>query len=745
MLAAVIRWVRTAEPAVYATTAAVTALVTAVALQLWRADLSVPFNYSGDALPTGAHFKTVIETGWYESQSLLSAPAGQTYNDFPTADNLHMLAPYLFRPFTSDWAVALNLYFLLGFLLIALAAVWFLRRVGVSRPLTVALATLYAIAPYHFIRGESHLWLGSYYAVPLAMGLLVMLLRGDRIWGRGPSANRVLSVLFSPSTRTALILLVLGSSSSYYSVFFIALLSFTGLIVLVRDGSWRRFLVAVGLGIGTVLVMLVNMFPDMLFGWLNGANPAGLARSRGETEFLALKFSQLILPWPGHRVAALGNLRQQYDAGYLALGEQPALGVVAAAGFLAAFVVIVLMVVARRRFSRDAATWQLVGGLSALVLFAFMCATIGGLSTLVSFLTSSLRGWNRMSIVIALLSLGIVGLLLDLGIRRLVASSKRTRAAFLSIPLAAALVVVGFVDQTPADVGDSYASTKASYEADKAWVASIEDTLDAGAMVLMLPYIPFPENSASNGVLASDQLVPYLHSTQLRWSNGGIKGRPTADWPGTLENYQADDLPTLASSAGFSAIVVDRSASIDGGVALEESLVDLLGETPDVSTSGRFAFFDLRDYRDGLASQIPSDELARIGALVTDPVMLYPAPDFYSGYDKDGNVQLLSGKPLPRFTLTNSRDEARKVTVSFTIASGVPDGSVTVTWPDGSTTTETSSESVAAFSKTLVLEPGSHLGTVDSVDLNGTAVEKIELDSLVVVQSEVQEFLDSRG
>jgi hypothetical protein len=744
MLAGLARRLRSAELAVYAATAAITALLVAVALQLWRADITVPFNYSGDALPTGAHYKTVIETGWYESQSLLGAPAGQTYNDFPTADNLHMLAPYLFRPFTDDWAVALNLYFLLGFLLIALAAVWFLRTVGVSRVLTVALATVFAIAPYHFIRGESHLWLGSYYAVPLALGLLVMLLRGDRVWGRGASANRVLAVVLSPSTRTALILVVLGSSSSYYSVFFLALLAFTGLIVLVRDGSWRRFVVAISLGVGTVIVMLANMFPDMLFGWQNGENPAGLARGRAETEVLALKFTQLILPWAGHRIPALSELRRQYDTGYLALGEQPALGAIAALGFLASFVVIVLMVVARRRFSRDAATWQLVGGLSALVLFAFMCATIGGLSTLVSFLTTSLRGWNRMSIVIAALSLAILGLLLDLAVRRIAASSRRTRAAFVSVPLAAVLLVVGFVDQTPGDTGDGYAATKERFESDRAWVASVEDTLDAGDMVLMLPYIPFPENSSSNGVLASDQLIPYLHSENLRWSNGGIKGRPTSDWPGTLAGYPSDRLLTLAASADFSAVVVDRAASLDGGVALEEELAAQLDQAPVVSGSGRFAFYDIRDYRAALAAEVPDDELDRIGTLVTDPAMLYPAPDFYSGFDADGLDQLLTSKPLPRFTLTNGLDEAREVTVEFTVTSAVADGSVTVTWPDGSTSTETSTDSTASFRTTLVLEPGSHLATVDAVDALGAPVDKIVLHSVVVTQSELAEFLISR-
>ena len=740
-MSALLRWFRNAETAVYLSAALVTTALTAVSLQLWRADLRIPFNYSGDALATAAHFKTVIETGWYESQSLLGAPSGQVYHDFPTADNLHMLAPDLLRPFTSDWAVALNVYFLLGFLFTALAAVWFLRKVGVSRVLTVVLATAFALAPYHFLRGESHLFLASYYAVPLAMGLLVMILRREPVWGLGRSPNRVLAVLGGQGLRTALILVVLGSSSSYYSVFFIALLSFTGLLVLFRDRDWRRFAGAVSLGAGTVVVMLANMLPDLLFSWQHGANPAGLERARGETEFLALKFVQLILPWPGHRIGALANLRQQYDAAYLSLGEQPALGAVAAAGFLASFVVIVLMLVARSRFSRDQAIWQLVAGLSAITLFAFMCATVGGISTLVSFLTSSLRGWNRMSIVIAILSLGILGLLLDLAVRRFLAASKRTRSAFVTLPLAAVLLVVIVVDQTPGSAAAGYATTKAQFESDEAWVQSLEDTLAPGSNVLLLPYIPYPENSAANGALASDQMIPYLHSTTLHWSNGGIKGRPAADWPGTLEDYPADDLVTLAATAGFAGIVVDRASSTDGGAALEAAVSASLGRAVVPSPDGRFGFFDISDELAAVTAELPAAELDEIGTLITDPVVPYPTPSFDAMFNEDDQPQISSPKSDPKFTLANPGTSARSITISFTVTSPIPDGSVRISWPDGTTTTEPSTNFTAQVTKTLDVEPGSQLVGVTSLDLNGVESKSVIVTSMSVAQTAVERYL----
>ena len=55
-----------------------------------RPDAS-PFVYSNDATAVLAHFQTVLNTGWYEFKPQLGAPVGQTYHDFPQADNLHMM------------------------------------------------------------------------------------------------------------------------------------------------------------------------------------------------------------------------------------------------------------------------------------------------------------------------------------------------------------------------------------------------------------------------------------------------------------------------------------------------------------------------------------------------------------------------------------------------------------------------------------------------------------------------------
>lgn len=105
----VLAWLSKSAVPWYLLTAGVTAFFTYFALDLNRAKLGVPWLYTGDALATADHFKTTLEQGWYEHNPNLGAPWGQNYNDFPVADNLHMIAAKVLGLFSGHWPVVLNI------------------------------------------------------------------------------------------------------------------------------------------------------------------------------------------------------------------------------------------------------------------------------------------------------------------------------------------------------------------------------------------------------------------------------------------------------------------------------------------------------------------------------------------------------------------------------------------------------------------------------------------------------------
>ena len=738
------RWLHTDGPW-YFLSAGITALLTYFALALYKANLHVPWNYAGDSLPTGAHFKTVIEEGWYEHQPDLGAPFGQIYNDFPTADNLHMIAAKILGLFTHEWAVAINLYFFIGFILAAITGFWFLRLCRINPLLSTALAVSFAMAPYHFFRGEGHLWLGSYYCVPLGLGVLILILRGGSIWTARPSRWRWLGVLTGRGAFCVVAVALLATSSSYYAVFFLVMLAAAGLAVLVRDGSWRRFFGAVGIGLVTVAVMLVNMAPDMYYTATAGANPGGFGRSAIESELYALKLTSLLLPWPGHQIDFLRNIRAAYDATYPLGSERPALGIIAALGFVFAFLLLAYMAMAWRRVSRKAEAsrnMQTLGFLSALIFVAFLLSTVGGLSTIVSFFTDALRGWNRMSIVIGALGVAVFGLALQMALgwffRRF--KVKKVLSTVVVGAVSVGLLGVVYVDQTPWDAGAGYATIEQQWNSDQAFVNQVEEILPADSMVLELPYLPFPEYASANGTQSSDTLIPYLHSDSLRWSGGGIKGRPRTDWPYFVEQQSPADIVKLAAAADMSGIVLDTAALDDSDKDLATGLRAELGEPQVTSSDGKWEFWDIRPARTALESTVDPATLDDLGDRVTTPVEPILNPDF-GGTSVVDLTQGTSKTVAPKFSLVNAEDHATEITLSMNVSLHGIAGDVTVTYPDGVSQVvhvETEGTDVA---RTFTVEPGTSYVTLQAAASTATAPVPIQVSEITATDEVLHDFL----
>ncbi|MFB2599312.1 hypothetical protein ACEXQE_16085 [Herbiconiux sp. P17] len=573
---------------------AVAALLSLVAvwfgLDLWNLDWKVPLYYTGDALAVGSHFKTIIEYGWFTHQPDLGAPYGQFYNDYPQADNLHFIVASVLRVFTHDFGALMNIYFVIGFPLAAVTAVWFLRLVGVSRTLSVALGVVFSIAPYHFIKGEGHLFLAAYFVVPLALGILYLVATGQPVWSRRVLSRRNLA--------TVGILVLLGTASSYYSVFVALVLAVVGLAKLWQTHAWRRFWGAAAAGGVIALTMVINLLPDLFYRLANGANEAVLVRSPPEAELYSFKISSLLLPVPGHRFGPFATLRQLYDTYYPLPSEAPALGLIGAAGFVAliVFAVYFLLSAGKTRWRAPKQYVRTLAILAGMTLVAFLFGTVGGLSTLLSFVDFPIRSWNRIAILISMLALAAVGLILDRFVRwvlrKVRSDAPSARRWIVAVPLAVLLMLLAVWDQIPPIDPAARAATVASYDSDDGFVQQVEATVDPGCLIYQLPYIPFPESPPVNGVTDSDELRPFLHSDDLRWSAGGIKGRAPIDDVGAYASLAVPAMLMALDGIDACGIVVDRAAYTDHGDDIVAQLERATGNAASAfdSTDGRFTF-----------------------------------------------------------------------------------------------------------------------------------------------------------
>jgi len=131
----------------YGVTTALCLSIMFFTLNLWAADLRIPFAYHGDALSASALIKGVTENGWYLTNPMVGAPSGGDLRDYPFSESLHWLTIKLISAFSHDFAVTVNLFYLLTFPLAALLAVCVLTSFGVSAPAAVVAGLLFAFLP----------------------------------------------------------------------------------------------------------------------------------------------------------------------------------------------------------------------------------------------------------------------------------------------------------------------------------------------------------------------------------------------------------------------------------------------------------------------------------------------------------------------------------------------------------------------------------------------------------------------
>jgi phosphoglycerol transferase len=552
-----------AAAALLASTAAV------LFLKLWDADLRVPLSYyTGDGTLNLMLIKDAMEHTWFYENPDLGAPQKQLLYDYPvlSGDGLHVVLFRLGGLFTDDPALVMNLFFLLTFPLTAVTAYLVLRRLPVGREVALVVALLYTLVPYHFLRGETHVFLSAYYAVPVGAYLALSVLEGRGRIGLGVGGLAAL--------------VALASGSFYYSAFTVLLVVVAAVLRFLGTRE-RRALTAGGFVVGVILaVSLVQLSPTIVYRIKHGTNEEVAQRYWFESENYGLKITELLLPVDGHRIDALADRKAEYRQQIPQNeGSAATLGVVGAVGFLWLLAVAVAAVVGIGR-SRELEVHR---SLAALTVVAVLVGTTGGLSTLIAVAWPQIRAWNRLSIFIAFFALAAIALLLE-GLRR-----RLPPAAFVAVLVG--ILALGAADQTTSAFIPPYDAVKAQYQADAESIRTLEARLPARAAVVQLPYEPFPEPTPGLRDLY-EPAKPYIHSSDLRWSWGAMRGRPD-DWAAMYATKPAAELVPAARAAGFAGILVDRRAYPDQGAATEADLRGVLGSGPEPSPDGRYLFWRL--------------------------------------------------------------------------------------------------------------------------------------------------------
>ena len=200
------------------------------------------------------------------------------------------------------------MFFLGTFALCAFTAHLVLRVLGLSALSAGVCAVLFSLLAYHFFRGESHLFLSAYYAVPLTAYLFLRVLGGGTLFARRPAAgHRIFAWASRRTLLTLAICVVIGSDNLYYATFAVVMLAGA---VLIGASMRRRASAIQGLLVAAVVVATVgvNLAPSLAYRSEHGTNVAlerSLAGNESSNEAFGLRLSNLLLPAPDARLAPL--------------------------------------------------------------------------------------------------------------------------------------------------------------------------------------------------------------------------------------------------------------------------------------------------------------------------------------------------------------------------------------------------------------------------------------------------------
>lgn len=685
--------------AAYVFASFLTILCVAFTLKLWQADWRVPLTYYGEANYNGMLVKSVLDFGWHVDNPAMAAPGELNLRDVPMMDNNLLFALIkLIGLFTKDYGLALNLFYLLTFPLVTLSAMVALQQLGISQLSAILASVLYSVLPYHFVRGQHHLFLSAYFLVPLAVMVVLWLAMGKLSLIDAVSRKFRFHWREPKLIASVVICLLVSASGTYYAFFTGFFLAIAACIAAISQRNWRGLVLPVAMIAIIFGGLMANLLPSVLYLRQHGDTPI-VRRAAIDAELYSFRLSQLLLPVSGHRVALLAKLKAAFNQRqFINENDDATLGMIGLVGFLTLFGWLLIRKPELRHWETDG-SGGLLSNLSVMNLAAILLATFGSLSALVALvITPKIRAYNRISIFIAFFSLLTVAWLLDRFAEKFVRSASRQLAFAICLLV---VLAVGVFDQTSARFVPDYPKNKAEFASDQKFMRQLQASLPAGAMIFQLPFVPFPESPKVGKMFDYDHARGYLHSQGLRWSYGAMQGRDDEAWQKLLIAKPTAELIEAIALSGFQGLYLNREGFGDAKVESEIEIV--LGKPQFVSDNGRLIFFDLRSFGAQLQTKYGEQFAAKREEALHPLLLVWVEGCSELEGPPDNPYRWCSA--IGELEITNGSAQARQVKLETTFAT---ENEATLVISGLLNEQVKTSKEPLAFSRSLTIPPGKH-------------------------------------
>ena len=543
-----------------------------------KPNIEYPFAYIGDALSHGDLIKRELEQPWYYENDRIGYPFGSNVLDYPDSDSGSFVIFKVLGWVFGTYFAVYNVYFLLGFAVAAPFTYAVLRKFALSWPFAAAATVAFLFLPFHFER-IYHLFYTWYFMVPLYFYFGHRLASEADLFDT-PATPRKLAGY-------AAAFLLLACFGVYYTVFGVIVVFIGGVAGAIQHRSWRPIAIAVACCGLLLFGILLNGLPHLAYEASNGDNAAALERPPGQTEIYGLKLAHLLLPRADHRLEFMQDSIRTYNKKFPLINENATstLGLVGATGFL-----LLLCFVFAKLSGREPPG---INGYLALTVLAFaLLALVGGFASLFALFVSPLiRAWNRVSVFIAFASIATAFLYVQFLCERIGPATGLRRVGAIIAPC---LGLLAFLDQTVPACQKCNAELSEKFTNDREFVSRIESTLPKGAAIFQMPFMGFPEMPPILNIGHYEPSIGFLHSVNLKWSYGVIKGRIGDVFYKALAQQNVARQVDVIRKLGFAGIWVDRRGYQDGGKAVESDLQNVLGAAPQfMSVDKKIAFYNL--------------------------------------------------------------------------------------------------------------------------------------------------------
>lgn len=540
-------------------------------------NISYPYFKGGDAEFANWGVQRLIE-GWIFNNPRSGYPFGSPFLDYPSSDAGGFAILKILGMLSGKYYVALNLFFLLSFPLIAAVSFASFKALKINSWFSLSACLIYTFAPFHFLKA-GHIFYTWYFVVPIFFYIAFKI-----FYFQKSSEGRQLH--FKDIFVLSLLLLITSSFGVYYALFGTIVIIISGIAGTLSKRSFKNLTYSIAAITVITLGVIVNVSPSLIKNSAEGKNPEAVSRSIYGSEIYGFKIVQLLIPRPGHHFEPLSKVANFYNSSTPLVNENIAssIGITGSLGLLILAGVLIKSLSGRQVDTR-LGLLTLIG--IALVLFG----TIGGLGSLFSLIvTSSIRGWNRISIFINYAAIAAFFIALQIFIDQ---RSKKWNYKIAFPTITFILIIFSLYDQTTWACKSCNQSADTTFKMEKGFINELENILPKGSAIYQLPYMYFPENPGLNRLPDYEHAIGFSNSKDLRWSYGGIKGRKGDLFFRALAKEPIRKQVDVVKNLGFNAIYIDRRGFADNANVIVSELKHLLGNPIAVREDGEIVVFQI--------------------------------------------------------------------------------------------------------------------------------------------------------